>query len=321
MARYLNRETLRRWAPILVLLALIAAFSLANPNFLSVRNFARIAISATPLLMVAIGATFIILMGSIDLSMEGAVAVSATAFAGLFLALGGTVLGSGVLAIPLAIFIGMAFGFVTGLLHVKLRIPSFMASLAMSFVGIGIALLYTGGERVRIEDPTFRMLLTERFLGFPFMVWFAGVALLVAWFIQSRTTLGRHVFALGGGEELARASGLNVTRVRLAAFALAGAFYGLGALFAVARIGIAETVTGEGMMFLSITAVVVGGTALWGGIGGVWQTLVGVLLIHVIGNGMVVLGVPSFLQSAILGALIIAALWLSMDRRKLAFVK
>jgi ribose transport system permease protein len=113
MARYLNRETLRRWAPILVLLALIAAFSLANPNFLSVRNFARIAISATPLLMVAIGATFIILMGSIDLSMEGAVAVSATAFAGLFLALGGTVLGSGVLAIPLAIFIGMAFGFVT----------------------------------------------------------------------------------------------------------------------------------------------------------------------------------------------------------------
>lgn len=321
MQSFMTRDALRRLAPIIVLLGLILAFAIANPNFFSVRNFARIGIAATPILMVAVGATFVILMGSIDLSMEGAVAVTATSFAAVFLALGGTIVGAGVLAIPLAIGIGALFGLCTGLVHVKLKIPSFMASLAMSFVGIGIALLYTGGARVRIEDPSFRMLLTERFLGFPLMMWAAGLAMVVAWMIQSRTTLGRHIYAIGGGEELARSSGVRVERVRVLAFALAGAFYGLGALFAVARIGIAETVTGEGMMFLSITAVVIGGTALWGGVGGIWQTLVGVLMIHVIGNGMVVMGIASYLQSAILGALIIAALWLSTDRRSLAFVK
>ena len=312
---------LQRWAPLLVLVALVVFFSMVNPNFLSLKNFARIGISATPPLMIAVGATFIIIMGSIDLSMEGAVAVCAVVFASIFMALGGTLGGWGWLALPACLLVGAVCGLVTGAVHVGLRIPSFMASLSMGFVGIGLSLMMTGGDRIRVEDPLFRSLLTQRFLGFPLMVHVAFVVLLFAWFIQSKTTLGRNFYAVGGGEDLAHASGLNVRRVRIAGFALAGVFYAFGALFAVAQLGIAETATGYNFMFVSITSIVVGGTALWGGSGGVWNTLVGVLIVNVINNGMIVMGLPRYVQDGVLGLLVIIAVVLSTDRKSLAFVK
>jgi ribose transport system permease protein len=316
-----NREVLLRWAPLIVLLILMLFFTALEPRFFSVRNFARIAISAAPALMVAVGVTFIILMGSIDLSMEGAVSVCAVSFAFVFLWLGGSLGGWGWLALPLTLVAGAVLGLVNGLVHVRLRIPSFMASLALGFVGTGLAMLMTGGDRIRIEDPAFRALLTTRWLDFPVMIYVAGLFLLLGWFIQSRTTLGRNLYAVGGGEDLAHGSGLNVARVRIMGFMLAGVFYAVGALMAVARIGIAETATGNGFMFTSITAVVVGGTALWGGTGGVWNTLVGVLIVSVIGNGMVVIGLPGYLQDGILGLLVIIAVVLSTDRRSVSIVK
>lgn len=321
MGEYLSRDALLKWAPLLVLIVLIALFTLIEPNFLSVRNFARIGVSSTPALMVAVGVTFIIIMGSIDLSMEGTVSVTAVAFAFAFLSLGGALWSAAFLAIPLAMLVGILLGTINGLVHVKLRIPSFMASLAMGFVGTGLALMLTGGDRIRVEDEAFRSLLTVRWLGFPLMCYVALAFLFFAWFIQTRTTLGRNFYAVGGGEELAHASGLNVERVRVAGFALAGMFYAVGALLAVGRIGIAETATGNNFMFVSITSVVVGGTALWGGLGGVWNTLIGVLIVNVINNGMVVIGLPGYLQNGVLGLLVILAVILSTDRRSISFVK
>ncbi|MDU8946532.1 ABC transporter permease [Ovoidimarina sediminis] len=333
----LSRDRIIKWAPLLVLAFLILLFPffewledarageahvyLLDSRFFSIRNAARIGISAAPALMVAIGVTFIIIMGSIDLSMEGTVSVCAVIFAFAFIAMGGTILSWAWLAIPLAMLVGAAMGFLNGLVHVKLKIPSFMASLAMGFVGTGLALLLTGGDRIRVEDPIFRALLTERWLDFPVMCYVALGFLLIAWFIQSRTTLGRNFYAVGGGEELAHASGLNTARVRLMGFTLAGVFFSVGALLAVGRIGIAETATGNNFMFVSITAVVVGGTALWGGIGGVWNTLVGVLIVNVINNGMVVIGLPGWVQDGTLGLLVIAAVVLSTDRKSVSFVK
>lgn len=335
--RVFTRERIILWAPVLVLAVLILLFPffewledfregkdhvyLLDSRFFSIRNAARIAISASPALMVAIGVTFIILMGSIDLSMEGTVSVCAVVFAFAFIGMGGSLLSWAWLALPLALIVGAAMGFVNGLVHVKLKIPSFMASLAMGFVGTGLALLLTGGDRIRVEDPVFRGLLTERWLNFPVMCYVALAFLLIAWFIQSRTTLGRNFYAVGGGEELAHASGLNVERVRILGFTLAGVFFAVGALLAVANIGIAETATGRNFMFVSITAVVVGGTALWGGIGGVWNTLVGVLIVNVIDNGMVVIGLPGWVQDGTLGLLVIAAVVLSTDRKSVSFVK
>lgn len=317
----MSRDNLIKWAPVLVLLALIVVFTAINPGFLTLRNMARIAIASTPPLMVAIGVTFIIIMGSIDLSMEGTINVCAVIFGFAFTAWGGTLLSVAWLAVPMTLLLGALIGFLNGMVHVALKIPSFMASLAMGFVGTGLAVLLTSGEKIFVEDETFRSLLTERVFGFPIMCYLALVFLVLAWFIQSYTRIGRNFYAVGGGEELAHSSGLDVKKVRVVGFALAGAFYALGALFAVARIGIAESITGNNFMFVSITSVVVGGVALWGGIGGVWNALVGVLIVNVINNGMVVIGLPDYLQDGALGLLVILAVVLSTDRRHLSFVK
>jgi ribose transport system permease protein len=305
VTRRLSRETMIKWAPLLVLL----------------RNFARIAIAAAPALMVAIGVTFIIVMGSIDLSMEGTVSLTAVSFAFIFAQLGGSLAGLGWIAIPLVLVLGGLIGLLNGLVHVKLKIPSFMASLAMGFVGTGAAILLTGGDIVKVSDAAFRGLLTVRWFGFPLMVYVAAFFLFLGWFIQTHTALGRNFYAVGGGEDLAHASGLNVTRVRVTGFALAGVFYAIAAILVVARIGQAESVTGANFMFVSITSVVVGGVALWGGIGGVWNALVGVLIVNVIDNGMVVIGLPDFLQDGVLGLLVILAVVLSTDRKMVSFVK
>lgn len=316
-----SRNTLIRFAPLLVLLVLVAMFSAIEPNFLSQRNFARISIAAAPALMVAVGVTFIIVMGSIDLSMEGAISALAVIFCYLLNFLGGSIAGAGFMAIPAILLLGAFFGAVNGLIHVRLRIPSFMASLAMGFVGTGAAVLMTGGNIVKIDDDVFRSLLTWRILGFPLMVYVALGFLLLAWFIQSRTTLGRNFYAVGGGEELAHASGVNVRRVRVLGFALAGMFFAVAAILQVAKLGQAESVTGANFMFISITSVVVGGVALWGGIGGVWNALLGVLIVAVINNGMVVIGLPDYLQDGMLGILVIIAVVLSTDHRAISFVK
>ena len=178
-----------------------------------------------------------------------------------------------------------------------------------------------GGYRITIDDPLFRSLLTVRVLQMPLMLYFALFMVAVAWFIERHTVIGRNIYAVGGGEDLAKASGLNTERVRIIGFALAGVFYALGSLLAVARVGIADGQSGSNLMFTSITAVVVGGTSLMGGTGGVLNTLVGVLIVASIMNGMVVVGLPSYIQSGVLGVMVIIAVALSINRKAVSLVK
>lgn len=318
MIKNLNLKTLM---PVIVLLVLVVFFTALNPNFLSLRNFARIGIAAAPFMMVAIGVTFIIVMGSIDLSMEGAVSLAAVVFCYLFLHFGGTLTSGGWLAIPIALVAGAAYGALNGFIHAKLLIPSFMSSLAMGFVGVGATVLLTGGGIVRIDDDVFRALLTYRLLGFPLMVYVAGFFLLIGILIQKKTVLGRNLYAIGGAEDLAAGSGVPVRKTRILAFALAGFYYALAGILQVAKLGQAESVTGANLMFLSITAAVVGGVALWGAIGGVFNALIGVLIVAVINNGMVVIGLPDYLQDGVLGMLVIAAVIMSTNRNTIRFVK
>ncbi len=320
MPRIFSQASLRRWAPLLVLIALCALFTAINPNFLSVRNFGRIGIIAAPSLLIATGVTFIIIMGSIDLSMEGVVAFCAVVFAKIFVTFGGFV-SWGWTALAAAALVGVMAGLLNGVAHVKLKIPSFMSSLSMGFIALGATFVLSGGYRINVQDPTFRSLLTQRFLEMPLMVYFALFGLLIALFIERFTVVGRNIFAVGGGEELARASGLNVERVRIIGFGIAGFFYGLGGLLSVARVGIADGNSGSNQMFTAITAVVVGGTSLVGGQGGVLNTLVGTLIVAAIGNGMIVIGLPSYVQSGVLGLIVIVAVTLSTDRKSIRIVK
>jgi ribose transport system permease protein len=221
----------------------------------------------------------------------------------------------GVLAVLLVLMVGGAVGFVNGVVHVRLKVPSFMATLGSWFIGVGIANAMLGGMAVRINDPLIRGLAIRRVLGFPWGVWLALACLAVAFVIQSHTRLGRYIYALGGGEELAALSGISVSWVRIVTFALAGVFYAMGGVLAAAQLGLGNALIGNGRLFTTVTAVVVGGTSLSGGEGGVLQTFVGVLIVSVLSNGMVLMGVPPSVQIGLQGLMIIGAVALSIDRK------
>jgi ribose transport system permease protein len=302
------------------LIALCILIGLINPNFLSPRNLVRIANSAAIPLILGLGVTFVIIMGSIDLSIEGVVAFAAVILS-LVVLNGANANDFGVLGALLVIALGAGFGFVNGIVHVGLRIPSFRATLGVWFVGVGTANAILGGVTVRVMDQNIRALALERFLAVPLAVWLALAALAVAYVIQSYTRLGRYIYAIGGGEDLAALSGIDVRRVRIAVFTIAGTFYGLGGIIAAAQQGAGFALIGQGRLFTTITAVVVGGTALMGGSGGVLQTLVGVLIVMVLSNGMVLMGISPYVQLVVQGVLIIVAVALSVDRARLRVVK
>ena len=299
------RRRARTLGPLLVLLVLTVALGLVSPNFLSLNNLSRIASASAIPVVLTLGATFVILLGSIDLSVEGVMALSAVVLASLVV--GDPGWGTSLVGIAAALAVGAATGLLSGLLHVILRIPSFMVTLGMWFIGLGLATLLVGGGTVAIRGAAVRDLALTRLLGLPMSVWLALAALAIAFVIQNHTRLGRHIYAIGGGEEIAVLSGVSILRTKLLAFALAGAFYGLAAVLAAAQLGQGNADMGTGRLFTTITAVVVGGTSLLGGQGGVLQSLVGVLIVSVLANGMVLLGIPPYLQQAVLGLMIIGA--------------
>lgn len=316
-----SKNRLTRATPTLVLVGLSLLISLVDARFLSLDNLIRIAAAASVPLVLALGVTFIILMGSIDLSIEGSMAFTASVLAALVTNSSGKGLELGLLAVPLALAAAAAFGAVVGLVHVYLRVPSFMASLGMGFVGTGVATVLLGGERVSILDQNIRAISLHRALGVPLTIYIAMLMLVVAWAIQNHTSLGRHVMALGGGEDLAAVSGVRVKRVRVLAFTLAGVFFGVGAVLACARLGAGSALIGSGQLFTAISAVVVGGTSLSGGKGGVFSTLIGVLIVMVLNNAMIILGLPTFVQQGVLGVAIIAAVLLNAPVRSFMVVK
>ncbi len=319
-SRRIGRWRVATWAPLLVLVLLCIIVTFINPNFLTFGNLVRISQSTMIPMVLGIGATFIVLMGSIDLSVEGVVTLGAVILSMLVLN-GENGNDLGVLAVPIVLFTGAAVGFLNGVVHVRLKVPSFMTTLGTWFIAVGAANALLGGMSTRINDPFIRGLAVVRFLGFPWGVWLALLCLLVALVIQNYTRLGRYIYALGGGEDLAALSGISTVRVRIATFTLAGIFYAVGGILAAAQLGLGNAQIGTGWLFTTITAVVDGGTSLAGGQGGVLQTLVGVLIVSVLSNGMVLMGVPPSVQIGVQGLMIIAAVALSIDRKLNRIVK
>lgn len=315
-----RRWRLASWAPLIVLFLLCILITAINPNFLTFGNLVRISQSAMIPLVLGIGATFIILMGSIDLSVEGVLTLGAVLTSMLVLN-GANTNDLGIIAVLIILVVGAGVGFINGVIHVRLKVPSFMTTLGTWFIGVGAANALLGGMAVRINDPWIRGLAVERFLGFPWGVWLALFCLAVALVIQNYTRLGRYIYALGGGEELAALSGISVARVRIVTFTLAGVFYAVGGILASAQLGLGNAQIGNGRLFTTITAVVVGGTSLSGGQGSVLQTLVGVLIVVVLSNGMVLMGVPPSVQIGVQGLMIITAVALSIDRKLMRIVK
>ena len=305
---------------MLVLIGLGAMIATQNAMFLQPGNLVRVASAASIPLVLALGATFVILLGSIDLSVEGVMAVGSVALS-LLVRNDSSTADWGLFAVVPVLLAGAAIGALNGLLHVGFRIPSFMVTLGTWFAGVGLATVLLGGGTVRVTDPGVRGLALTRWLGFPLLVWIALLALFAAWVIQTHTRTGRYIYAIGGGEDLTALSGVPVARVKIVTFALAGTFYALGGVLAAAQLGQGNAVIGEGRLFTTITAVVVGGSALSGGEGGVLNTFVGVLVVAVLANGLVLLGVSPYWQQTVQGVMIVVAVALSMERGRGRIVK
>jgi len=209
----------------------------------------------------------------------------------------------------------------TGILHTKLRIPSFIATLGISWVLYGLAVYINRAVIIALLDDRIQNFINDKPLGVANIALVAlGVAIIVQFF-EDRTRAGRHLYAVGGDEALALQLGVKVNRIKILAFAIAGCLYGLGAVLLVTRMGTATSRAGLNLLFPVITAIVVGGVSLTGGLGGAKNALLGTLILAVLNNGMVLMAVNPYAQTAVNGVVLIVAVALTLDRKKLGFIK
>jgi ribose transport system permease protein len=311
---------LREFAPMVMLLLTCAIISAFEPSFLEWTNLMNIAEASAVPLVVGVALTFVVISGSIDLSIEGVLALCAIVCS-LLVANSHNGMALGVWAVVVACIVGAAVGWLNGVLHARFGIPSFMATLGVWFAALGLAFVLYGGQPVVIEDKALLSRVTGDIAGVPVLALIAWTVLGLGYYVQRWTRLGRYAYAIGGDEVLAETAGIPIRRYKVLIFAAAGAVLGLAGALNVLLVGAGDTTIGNGELFQTVSAVVVGGTAITGGVGGVLNTFVGVLLITVIDNGMILGGINPLIETGVKGAVLILALAVSLDRSKIAVLK
>ena len=316
-----EQRTLHDWiqdlGPFVMLFGLLITFSLTTDRFLTEANLLdNVAKNAVTLLLVALAGTFPILQQSIDLSVESMVLLTGVVTVVLI-----SQFGLGLLAIPLAIGVGMLAGLFNGIIFTKLKVPSFLVTLGTLSVMAGVGKIITGGSTITFRNPAIRTISTGDVLGIPNLVLW-GLLIYVATIVLAfRTKFGRYCFALGENERVVELAGAKVDRYKIYPFVLSGLLCGTAGVLLTLRISSASPNIGSGLLLPSIAAIVMGGTALTGGVGGPHRTILGVLVIAVLNNGMNLLGIDSFVQEIILGLVVVGAVALSIDREKIDVVK
>ncbi len=300
-------EVIRRFGMALMLVAIVAVVSFLNPRFFSVSNFLiimrQVAINGT----LAAGMTMVILSGGIDLSVGGNVALAGCLAAGALRATSSAGVGLWV-----GVAVGLLVGLVNGVFVSYPKMPPFIVTLASMALCRGLTLVYTGGRPVLVDSATFDFLGGGFLWGVPFPVLImAGIYALV-YFLMDHTKFGRMVYAIGGNEQACRVSGINVEKYKTAVYALSGLLAGIAAVILTARLMSAQPTAGYGYELDAIAAVILGGTSLSGGEGGIAGTVVGAFIIGVLANGLNLLNVSPFYQEVAKGLVILAAVL--MDR-------
>jgi ribose/xylose/arabinose/galactoside ABC-type transport system permease subunit len=301
----------RQFGTLIGLLGLILALWILTPYFLTVSNLLNVAQQTSINAIIAVGMTFVIISHGIDLSVG-----SIVAFSGVVLA---SVLQTAV-PLPLALVIGLAVGafcgVVNGILITYGKLPPFISTLGMMSVARGAALLYTSGRPISGFEPSFRYLATGEILYIPVPVIIMILVYLIAHIVLTRTKLGRYTYAIGGNEEAALLSGVNVKLYKTMVYGLSGMLSGLAAIILTARLNSAQPIAGMMYELDAIAATVIGGTSLLGGQGRVVGTLIGALIMGVLRNGLNLLGVSSFVQQTVIGSVIILAVLMDMALKK-----
>jgi ribose transport system permease protein len=295
----------RRLGTLAGLFGLCLLLWILTPHFLTVSNLLNVLEQTSINAVIAVGMTFVILSAGIDLSVGSLLALSGVVMA--------TLLQQGwstPLAVVAGLAVGVGFGALNGVAISWGRLPPFIATLGMMSIARGCALLFTEGRPVSGFDQTFRSLATARLLGIPAPVVIAGGVYLVARFVLVSTRFGRYVYAMGGNEEATRLSGVNVRLHKMLVYGVSGLTSGIAAILLTARLNSAQPIAGIMYELDAIAAVVIGGTSLAGGEGGVGGTLIGALIMGVLRNGLNLLGVSSFLQQVVIGLVIVFAVLL-----------
>lgn len=317
--RILKSEAIQRILAFAALLIIIVFFSLSSPNFLRTQNIEGIFLATAVNGILAVGVTFVIITGGIDLSIGTVMTLAAVITAKLVSEVG--------LPIPVGILGGLltggVAGFINGVVIARMRVPPFVATLGMLYVAKGLALILSNLAPIYFDRGSgFTNLATGVILQIPGVIEIPNAVLImfgsaiVGSFILVRTILGRYTFALGSNEEAARISGVNTARWKIAVYTLAGVFSGLAGIVIAARLNSAQPALGQGYELDAIAAVVIGGTSLSGGEGSILGTVIGAFVISVLTNGLRIMSVPQEWQMVVTGAIIIVAVFLDMIRRR-----
>lgn len=307
---------LRDLAPPALLVLLVVVVEVFAPGFVTRDTLVMVLADTAVLFLLATAETFVILLGGIDLSIQAVASLASVLLAQLLPYIGG-------FAYPVAILAGLVFGLVSGVVHVRLKVPSFVATLATGGVVAGLALLAARGRAITIEEGgrAYTAWINGTAFGLPSVILLSlGVGLAGFWVLRY-TRFGRYSVAVGAGEPAAWAAGVNVNRTKIMAFAASGTLAALAGVVLAARLSSGSPTLANQLMLPAIAAVIVGGTAITGGLGNVGRTAVGALIISIVRIGMTFIGVNIFAENVVFGTMLIAAVAVTIDRSKIAIIK
>ncbi|MDT7659167.1 MAG: ribose transport system permease protein [Pseudonocardiales bacterium] len=310
------RDRLQQFLAFASLIVIFVFFAVVSPDFLNYGNVTAILFSTVVIGTLALGTTFVIITGGIDLSLGTGMALCAV-ISGVLIVNSGLPMPLGVLG---AVLFGGVIGLVNGINVAVLKLPPFIATLAMMLVAQGLALVISGSAPIYFNDsPNYSKISTGSIIpgtNFPNAVLIFAVLAVAAGVLLNKTVLGRYTYSIGSNEEATALSGINVRGWKLIIYTLAGLFTGLAGVLISARLGSAQPATGVGYELQAIAAVVIGGTSLSGGKGSIVGTVIGALIISVLNNGLQIMSIPQEWQNVILGCVILVAVYADMARKR-----
>lgn len=310
------RGQMQQFLAFVSLIVIVVFFSFASPNFLTASNLTGILVASVTIGLLALGTTAVIITGGIDLSIGTAMILSGV-MTGVFLVHWNLPLWVGVIG---GVLFGAFIGLVNGLVVAYLGIPPFIATLAMMLVTIGAALVISGTEPIRFTSvPGFSDLANASLVSgarIPVSVLLLALMAIIAGFVLAKTKLGRYAYAMGSNEEATRLSGVDVRSWKVAIYTFSGVFVGLAGVLAAARLNSAQPTGGQGLELEAIAAVVIGGTSLAGGRGTITGTVIGILIMSVLTNGLRIMSIPQEWQSIAVGAVILVAVYIDIVRKR-----
>lgn len=310
-------DRLRPYMPLLLLVVLVVGVNVAEPGFASLTTLSVILSDASILFILAAGLTFVIMLGGIDLSVQAGASFASMVVAELLPRIDYA-------AFPVTILLGLAIGLISGVVHVKLRIPSFIATLATAGIMTGLSLLMEDGRTVSLLDQgrnESAWIAGAWLLGVPNVIVIAALVGVGGMLAQRYTRFGRYSAAIGAGEPAARAAGIAVDWYKILAFGVSGAFAALAGVVLAARLSSGSPDLASQLLLPAIAAVIVGGTAITGGVGSIGRTVVGALIVSIVRIGMTFVGVDIFAQQIVFGGALIFAVFITIDRSKIGIMK